>query len=61
VVPGDQIATKGDIARLEARFYRLEDIMRDQQKFYVTTLVWVLVGSMTARTGIFAVVVGLLT
>lgn len=60
----EEAATKGDIAelkdrfdRLEGRFDRLEDIVRDQQKFYVATVV----GSMTALTGIFSVVVGLLT
>ena len=47
-------ATRADIARLVARFDRLEDIVRDQQKFYVVTVV----GSMTALTGIFALVVG---
>ena len=52
----EEVATKADIARLESRFDRLEDIVRDQQKFYVVTVV----GSMTALTGIFAVVVGLL-
>jgi hypothetical protein len=52
----EEVATKDDIARLEARFDRLEDIVRDQQKFYVGTVV----GSMTALTAIFSVVVGLI-
>jgi hypothetical protein len=52
----DETATKDDIARLEARFDRLENIVRDQQKFYVGTVV----GSMTALTAIFSVVVGML-
>ena len=42
--------------RLEARFDRLEDVVRDQQKFYVATTV----GSMTALTAIFSIVVGML-
>jgi len=60
----DEAATKSDIAALKSdieelkhRFDRLEDIVRDQQKVYVATVV----GSMTALTGIFSVVVGLLT
>jgi len=63
----DEAATKDDITRLEARFDRLEDIVRDQQKFYVGTVrdqqkfyVGIVVGSMTALTAIFSVVVGLL-
>jgi hypothetical protein len=52
----DEAATKDDIARLDARFDRLEDIVRDQQKFYVGTVV----GSMTALTAIFSLVVGML-
>jgi hypothetical protein len=47
-VPGYQIATKADIARLEARFDRLEEIVRAQQRFYVSAVV----GSMTALTAI---------
>jgi hypothetical protein len=50
----EDVATKADITRLEARFDRLEDIVRDQQKFYVVTVV----GSMTVLTGIFALVIG---
>lgn len=53
----DEAATKDDITRLEARFDRLEDIVRDQQKFYVGAIV----GSMTALTAIFSVIVGMLT
>jgi hypothetical protein len=53
----DEAATKDDITRLEACFDRLEDIVRDQQKFYVGAIV----GSMTALTAIFSVVVGMLT
>jgi len=52
----DEVATKDDIARLEDRFDRLEDVVRDQQKFYVATVV----GSMTALTGIFSLVVSVL-
>ena len=51
----EDVATKADITRLEARFDRLEDIVRDQQKFYVV----VVVGSITALTGIFAWLLGL--
>ncbi len=35
----EEVATKDDIARIEARFDRLEDIVREQQRFYVTTVV----------------------
>ncbi len=42
--------------RMEERFDRLEDVVRDQQKFYVATTV----GSMTALTAIFSIVVGML-
>jgi len=42
------------LAELKTRFDRLEDIVRNQQKSYVLTVV----GSMTALTGIFAAVVG---
>jgi len=52
----DEAATKDDIARLGARFDRLENIVWDQQKFYLGTVV----GSMTALTAIFSVVVGML-
>jgi hypothetical protein len=58
-----EVATKADIARLEERFDRvefrfdrLEDLVRDQQKFYMATTV----GSMTALTAIFSLVVGML-
>ena len=52
----DELATKADITRLETRFDRLEDIVRDQQKFYVATVV----ASMTALTAAFSFVVGFL-
>ncbi|MGH8944918.1 MAG: hypothetical protein ACRDVL_02070 [Acidimicrobiia bacterium] len=59
----DEVATKADIGnledrfdRLEDRFDRLEDLVRDQQRFYVATTV----GSMTALTGIFSLVVAML-
>ncbi len=62
--PSDEAATKADIARLEARFDRMEarfDRMEERmdrmQRFYVATTV----GSMTALTAIFSLVVGLLT
>jgi polyhydroxyalkanoate synthesis regulator phasin len=66
----DEVATKSDVAavkdaihQLGARFDRLEDrsdrlevTMRDQLKTYTLTTV----GSMTALTAIFALVVGLI-
>ena len=59
----DQVATKGDIARLEARFDRLEariDSLQitilDQQKFYTRNTV----GSMVALTAVFSLVVAFL-
>lgn len=52
----DQVATKSDIAMLRADIKELKDIVRDQQKFYVGTVV----GSMTALTAIFSLVVGML-
>ena len=63
----DQVATKSDIAMLKsdivdckaevrADIKELSGIVRDQQKFYVATVV----GSMTALTAIFSLVVGLL-
>lgn len=63
----DEVATKADIARLEERFDgrfaslenrfdRLEDLVRDQQRFYVATTV----GSMTALTAVFSLVVTML-
>jgi hypothetical protein len=70
----DQVATKSDIAmirsdmadfktevRADIKEIRtdikdLRDIVRDQQKFYVGTVV----GSMTALTAIFSLVVGML-
>lgn len=51
----DEVATKSDIARLEDRFDRLEDIVHAQQRFYVATTV----GSMTALTAIFSLVVAM--
>lgn len=54
--PADQVATKADIARLEARFDRLEDRLDSMQRFYVGTVV----GSMTGLTAIFSLVVALL-
>jgi hypothetical protein len=67
---GDDVATKADIAiladridRLEDRFDRLEDrfdrlgeVVREQQRFYVG----VTLGTMTALTAIFSLVVGLI-
>jgi hypothetical protein len=41
--------------RLEDRFDHLHDVVREQQRFYVG----VTVGSMTALTAIFSLVVGL--
>jgi hypothetical protein len=60
----DEVATKGDIERLEARFDRFEDRISvqidhlnatiiDQQKFYARTTVW----SMVGLTAIFSLVV----
>ncbi len=54
--PADQVATKADIARLEARFDRLEDRLDSMQRFYVGTVV----GSMTGLTAIFSLVVAFL-
>jgi hypothetical protein len=62
--PNDQVATKADIGRLEDRFDRLENRVNDRfdrleerldrmQRFYVGTTV----GSMTALTAIFSLVV----
>jgi hypothetical protein len=63
----DEVATKTDIAairadmsafssEIRADIKELRDIVREQQKFYVGTVV----GSMTALTAIFALVVGLI-
>jgi hypothetical protein len=52
----DKAATKTDITRLEDRFDRLEDIVREQQRFYVGTMM----AGMTALTTAFSVVVLLL-
>lgn len=52
----DQVATKSDISDLKADIKELKDIVREQQRFYVATVV----GSMTALTAIFSLVVGLL-
>ncbi len=52
----DEVATKADIARLEARFDRLEGRLDQMQR----TLVWSIVGSMTALTAIFSLVVSFL-
>ncbi len=49
----DEPATKADITRLETRFDRLEDIVRDQQRFCVGMVV----ASMIALTAAFSVVV----
>jgi hypothetical protein len=58
--PADEVATKADIARLEARFDRFEtrfEARLDQmQRTYMVTVV----ASMTALTGIFSLVVGFL-
>lgn len=53
----DRVATKDHIARLEARFDRLEDRIDQVQR----TFVMAIVGSMTAPTAIFSLVVGLIT
>lgn len=52
----DEVATKGDIARLEARFDRLEQRMDQMQRTYVVTTV----GSLTALTAIFSLIVTVL-
>ncbi len=52
----DEVATKTDIDRLEARFDRLDSRLDEMQKFYVVTTV----GSMTALTAIFSMVVAFL-
>ena len=49
----DEVATKADIARLEARFDRLEARLDQMQRTYVVTTV----GSLTALTAIFTLVV----
>ncbi|MEE8374798.1 MAG: hypothetical protein V3S26_00575 [Acidimicrobiia bacterium] len=54
--PSEEVATKDDIVRLEVGFDRLENILREQQRFYVATVV----GSMTALTAIFSLVVSLI-
>lgn len=65
----DEVATKGDIARLESRFDRLElrfdgldghitqmyETVIEQQKFYSRTTVW----SMVGLTAIFSLVLTL--
>ncbi len=43
--------------RLDDRLHDLQDAMRDQMRFYTGTTVW----AMTALTGMFAVVVALIT
>jgi hypothetical protein len=47
---------RADIKEIRADIKDLRDIVRDQQKFYVGTVV----GSMTALTAIFSLVVGML-
>jgi hypothetical protein len=58
--PADEIATKADIARLEARFdrfeARFESRLDQMQRTYLVTVV----AAMTALTGIFSLVVGFL-
>lgn len=54
--PADEVATKADIARLEARFDRLEDRLDGMQRTYLVTVV----GAMTALTAIFSLVVSFL-
>lgn len=56
----DEVATKADIGRLEARFDRLEERLNglyetiiDQQRFYTRNTVW----SMVGLTAIFSLVV----
>jgi hypothetical protein len=58
--PAGEVATKADIARLEASFdrfeARFESRLDQMQRTYMVTVV----ASMTALTGIFSLVVGLL-
>jgi ubiquinone biosynthesis protein UbiJ len=49
----DDVATRADIARLEARFDRLESRLEQMQR----SLVVATVGSLTALTAIFSLVV----
>lgn len=56
----DEVATKGDIARLEARFDRLEDRLSSRIDHLQRTLVVSIVVSMTALTAIFSLVVSFL-
>jgi hypothetical protein len=73
--PSDEVTTKGDITllkadldqtfeqidhrfdRLEDRFDRLEERLSSQQRFYVATTL----GTLTAMTAIFSIVVGMIT
>ena len=53
--PGDQLATKSDIARLEGRVDELAKSVRDYQRTYLMAIV----GAMTAQTAIIGLIVGL--
>lgn len=53
----DDVATKGDIASLEARFDRLEDRLDRHQRFFVATTF----GTLTAMTAILSFVVTVIT
>lgn len=57
----DQVATKTDIARLEVRFDRLEARLEGRIDQMHRTFVMAIIGSMTALTAIFSLVVGLIT
>lgn len=49
----DEVATKDDVARLEARFDRLDSRLDQMLRTYVVTTV----GTLTALTAIFSLVV----
>jgi hypothetical protein len=53
----DEVATKRDIARLEARFDRFEERFETRLDALQRTFVVAVVASMTALTGIFSLVV----
>jgi hypothetical protein len=61
---GSEVATRGDIdllkadfdrleATVSARFDKMDDVFREHQRFYVTTLI----GGMTGLTAIFSIIV----
>lgn len=53
--PGDQLATKSDIVRLEGRIDELAKSVRDHQRTYLVAMV----GAVTAQTAIIGLIVGL--